>query len=76
MIDINLYGIAKQQAGTTTNSQVMFNTGGETTIQPHYIWGQLFNGFDDIDGDMKVNGTAYIDYLKTLKINSNIGYFT
>lgn len=75
MIDISLYGIAKQQAGTTTNSQVVLQ-GNETSDHLHYIWGQKCNGHDDINGDMQVNGTAYIDYIKSLEVNSNRSYFT
>lgn len=75
MIDISLYGIAKQQAGTTTNSQVVLQ-GNETSDHLHYIWGQKCNGHDDINGDMQVNGTAYIDYIKSLQVNSNRSYFT
>lgn len=75
MIDINLYGIAKEQQGATTQSQVMIQQGGNES-HSHYIWGQYCDGKKDINGDMQVNGTAYIDFVKSLKVTGDYGYFT
>ena len=62
MIDIKMYGVPKGEEGVATVSQVILsqnaNDGG-TPFEPHYIWGQLFRGTEDVDGDMKVNGYAY-----------------
>lgn len=74
MIDIKMYGVPKGEEGVATVSQVILsqnaNDGG-TPFEPHYIWGQLFRGTEDVDGDMKVNGYAYIDHIQTLSLNSD-----
>lgn len=69
MIDIKMYGKPKPSDGVTTNSIVMMGGGG-SNLDPHYIWGQKFDGTEDVNGDMKVNGTAYIDYSYMIRLNS------
>ena len=68
MIDIKMYGAPKVGNGVTTNSILMMGGGGE--LEPHYIWGQKFDGTQDVNGDMKVNGTAYIDYSYMIRLDS------
>lgn len=72
MIDINMYGVPKHDdSNLATVSQIVLNQGGDgSNFEPHYIWGQLFTDKEDIDGDMKVNGFAYIDHIKTLSVDS------
>ena len=70
MIDIKMYGAPKPD-GAVTNSQITLqgdNSGNPFTGK--FIWGQYFDGTEDINGDMKVNGTAYIDYSYMLRLNS------
>ena len=71
MIDIRMYG-APKDGGTNiiTSSQFSLqeNNGSFT---PRFIWGQYFDGSKNIDGDMKVNGTAYIDHITTMDVNAD-----
>ena len=74
MIDINMYGVPKNDGSAiSTVSQVILNNTGnsDSTFESHYIWGQLFTGKDDIDGDIKVNGYAYINNIQTDTLNSD-----
>ena len=68
MIDIKMYSSPKQE-GTTTVSKVLLGGGG-SSLSPHYLWGQYFDGTQDINGDITVNGTAYIDYSYMIELNS------
>ena len=68
MIDIKMYSSPKQE-GTTTVSKVLLGGGG-SSLSPHYLWGQYFDGTQDINGDITVNGTAYIDYSYMIELNA------
>lgn len=71
MIDIKMYGTPKEEGNQiSTVSQLVVEENNENTIEPHYIWGQLYNGKNDVNGDMTVNGYAYIDNIKTTNIYS------
>lgn len=69
MIDIRMYSSPKDQ-GVTTQSKVILQGDGGGVFEPHYIWGQYFDDTKDINGDMKVNGTAYIDYSYMIELNA------
>lgn len=75
MIDINMYGVPKKgsNSNVSTLSQIMMSqnyNSGSGNFAGRYIWGQYFDGSKNIDGDMKVNGTASIDHIKTLSVDS------
>ena len=69
MIDIRMYSKPKDQ-GVTTQSKVIMQGDGGSVFEPHYIWGQYFDDTRDLNGDMKVNGTAYIDYSYMIELNA------
>ncbi len=72
MIDIKMYGAPKEGAtNIVTSSQFSLQGDGGSFI-PRYIWGQYFDGSKDIDGDMKVNGTASIEHIKATDVDANI----
>lgn len=63
MIDIKMYGAPKNGA-TNIITSTQFSLQGDTISTPLY-------GSNNINGDMKVNGTAYIDHIKSLSVNAN-----
>ena len=75
MIDIKMYAAPKPE-GATTNSQVILAGGNASSsdFEPHYIFGQYFDDTKDINGDMIVNGTATIDFVKSLQVDTNRAY--
>lgn len=52
-----------------TKSKGQYNSGGsggggftttvKTELEPHLLWGQAFDGTNDVDGDMTTNGSVY-----------------
>ena len=36
-----------------------FTTTVKTELEPHLLWGQAFDGTNDVDGDMTTNGSVY-----------------
>lgn len=37
-----------------------FTTTVKTELEPHLLWGQAFDGTNDVDGDMTSNGSVYV----------------
>lgn len=71
--NIKLISVPKEKAGTT----IIYNNGGSgsgssgstqilTELQTHYLWGQPFNGTQDVNGDMEVNGNVTARNLSAL----------
>ena len=58
-------------SGNTNAGLVLSSSRYSGTLEPHYLWGQLYDGFEDVDGDMKVNGKIDCDLINTVYINSN-----
>lgn len=70
MIDIKSFGVSQntnKSGGTTTISSTY---GSDYKFFPVYLWGQYFDDTQDIDGDMKVNGTIEADAIKTLELEA------
>ena len=58
-------------SGNTNAGLVLSSSRYSGTLEPHYLWGQLYDGFEDVDGDMKVNGKIDCDLINTVYINAN-----
>lgn len=59
MIRITSFAKAKENA-KGNGSSGGFTTSIKTELDTHYLWGQPFNGTQDVDGDMDVNGNINV----------------
>ncbi len=61
MINTKIIAVPKDKGGTV----IINNSGGSsgTTLEQHYLWGQPFNGTQDVTGSMEVNGNITLNNL-------------
>lgn len=51
---------SKGQYNGSGSSGGGFTTTVKTELEPHLLWGQAFDGTNDVDGDMTSNGSVYV----------------
>lgn len=74
MVNTKLIAVPKSKGGTTiiyNNGSGTTGTGGSTTqtlteLETHYLWGQPFNGTQDVNGSMDVNGNVTANNLSAM----------
>lgn len=63
MIPVKSYSKGKDSKGRATSSgsspiSLKIADAAKKLVETHTIWGQEFNGTDDVDGDLKSNGVV------------------
>lgn len=65
-----IIAVPKQTGGTTIiNRSGSSGSGSTASLTPRYLWGQLFDGTQDINGSMTVQGNVSANYVNVNGLN-------